>query len=162
MYSFPNFEPVCCSMSSSNFCFLTCIQVSQEAGQLVWHSPLFKNVPQFVRIHTVKGLSVVNEAEVDFFFECPCFFYDPTDVDNLISASSAFSESSFYIWKFLVHLVLMPSLKDFEHNPASMWNEHSYMIVWIFFGVAFFEDGMKSDPFQSCGHCWVFKICWYT
>ena len=84
-------------MSSSNYCFLTYIQVSQEAGKVVWYSNLFKDFPQFVVIHTVKGFSVVNETEVDVFLELSCFFYDPTDVGNLISDSSAFSKSSLYI-----------------------------------------------------------------
>ena len=113
------FEPVCFSMSSSNCCFLTYVQFSQEAGKVVWYSCLFKNSPQFVVIHTVKGFSVVNEAEV-VFLEFSCFFYDPVDVGNLISGSSAISKSSLYIWKFLVHVLLKPSLKDFEHYLASM------------------------------------------
>ena len=79
MYSSPNLEPVCCSMSSSNCCFLTCIQISQEAGKVVWCSHLFQNFPQFVVIHTVKGFSVVNEAEVDVFLKFSCFFYDPIE-----------------------------------------------------------------------------------
>ena len=74
MYSFPNLEPVCCSMSSSNFCFLTWIQIFQEAGQVVWYSDLLKNFPLFVVIHTVKDFSIVNEGEVDVFLELPCFF----------------------------------------------------------------------------------------
>ena len=74
MYSFPYLEPVCCSMSGSNCCFLTCIHVSKEAGNVVWYSHLFKNFPQFFVIHRVKGFSVVNEAEVDVFLEIPCFF----------------------------------------------------------------------------------------
>ena len=74
MYSFPNFELIHCSMSSSNFCFLTCIQVSQESGNVVWYSHLFKNVLQFVVIHSVKGFGIVNEAEVDVFLELSCFF----------------------------------------------------------------------------------------
>ena len=86
--SFPNFEPVHCSMSHSNCCFLTCIQASQEAGKVVWYSHCFKNFPQVVVIHTVRGFSVVNEAEIDVFLEFSCFFYDPTDVGNLISDSS--------------------------------------------------------------------------
>ena len=84
-------------MSGSNCCFLFCIQVSWEAGKVVWYSHLFKNSPQFGVIHTLKGFRVVNEAEVDFFFEFPCFFYDPTDVGNLISGSFAFSKPSLYI-----------------------------------------------------------------
>ena len=71
---------------------------------MVWDSHLFKNFLQFVMIHTVKGFRIVNEAEVDIFLEFSCFLYDPTDVDNLISDSSAFSKSSLYIWKFTVHV----------------------------------------------------------
>ena len=100
-------------MSGSNCCFFTCIQVSQEAGKVVWYSHLFKNLPQIVVIHTVKVFSIVNDAEVDAFLEFPCFFYGLMDVGNLISGSSAFSKSSLYIQKFLVHILLKPSLKDF-------------------------------------------------
>ena len=88
MYSFPDLEPVCCSMSNSNCCFLTCTKVSQEAGKVVWYSHLFKNFP-FV-IYIVKGFSVVNEAEVDVFLEFSYFFDDPTDVGNLISGPMPF------------------------------------------------------------------------
>ena len=86
-----------CSMSSSNCCFLTCIQVSQEAGKVVWYSHLLKNFPQFAVIHTVKGFGVVNKAEIDVFLELSCFFHDPEDVGNLISGSSALSKSSLNI-----------------------------------------------------------------
>ena len=72
-------------MSSSNYWFLTCIQISQEAGQLVWYSHLFQNFPQFLVIHTVKGFGIVNKAEIDVFLELSCFFHDPADVDNLMS-----------------------------------------------------------------------------
>ena len=92
------FEPVHCSMSGSNYCILSCLQVSQEASNVVWYFHFFKNFPQFVVIHTVKGFSVVNEAKVDVFLEYPRFFYDPTDVCNLTSCSSAFSKSRLYIW----------------------------------------------------------------
>ena len=84
-------------MSSSNSCFLSCIQVSQEAGQVVWYPHLFENFPQFVVIHTVKGFVVVNEAEIDVFLELSCFFHDPADVGNLISGSFAFSKTSLNI-----------------------------------------------------------------
>ena len=87
---------------------------------MLWYSRLFKNFPQFVVIHTVKGFSVVNEAEVDVFLELPCFFYDPVDVGNLISGSSAFSKSSLNIWKFTVHVLLKPSLENFDHYFPSM------------------------------------------
>ena len=102
MYSFLNLEPVHCSLSSSNCCFLTCIQISQEAGKVVWYSHIFENFPHFVVIHMVKGFSVVNKAEVDVFLELSCFFKDPTDVSTLISGSSAFSKSSLNMWKFTV------------------------------------------------------------
>ena len=88
-------------MSGSNCCFLTCIQVSQVAGKVVWYSHLFKNFPQFVVIHTVKGFSIVNETKISLEF--PCLFYDPADVGNLISGSFAFSKPRLYIWKFSVH-----------------------------------------------------------
>ena len=116
MYSFPNLEPVCCSMSDSNCCFLTGKQISQEAGQVVWYSHLIKNLPQFVVIHTVKGFGVVNKAEVNVFLELSCFFYDPTDVGNLISASSAFSKSSLNIWKISVHLSGSSSLRAWPRS----------------------------------------------
>ena len=119
MFSFPKLEPVC-SISDSNCCFLTYIHISQEAGKVVWYSHLFKNFLQFVLIHTVKGFGIVNKAEVDVFLELSCFFYDLTDVGNLTSGSSAFSKSSLNIWKFLVHILLKPNLKDFEHYFASM------------------------------------------
>ena len=103
-------------MPGSNCCFLTCIQVSQEAGKVVWQSRVFNNCTEFVVIHIVKGFSIVNEAEVDIFLEFSHFFYDPTDVGNLISGSSDFSKSSLYIWNFSVQVLLKPSLKDFEDD----------------------------------------------
>ena len=106
MYSFPNLEPVYCSMSSLNCCFLTCIQISQETGQVAWYSCLLKNFPQVVVIHTVKGFVIVNKAEIDVFLELPCFFHDPADVGKLISGSSDFSKTSLNIWKFTVHILL--------------------------------------------------------
>ena len=107
-------------MSGSNCCFLTCIQISQKAGKVVWYSHLFQNFPQYVVIHTVRGFSVVNEEEVDVFLEFSCLFYDPTDVGNLISGPSAFSKSSLNIWKFLVHILLKPHWENFEHYFASV------------------------------------------
>ena len=93
-------------MSSSNCCFLTCIQISQKAGQVVWYSYLMKNFPQSVMIHTVKGFGLVNKAEVDVFLEFSCFFDEPMDAGNLISGSSAFSKTTFNIWKFTVYVLL--------------------------------------------------------
>ena len=92
-------------MSSSNCCFLTCLQVSQEAGQVVWYSHLFQNFPQFIVIYTVKGFGIVNKVEIDVFLELSCFFNDPADVGNLISGSSAFFKTSLNIWKFTVHVL---------------------------------------------------------
>ena len=146
-------------MSSSNCCFLTCIQISQEAGQMVWYSHLLKNFPQFVVIHTVKDFSVINEAEVDIFLEFFCFFCDPIHVGNLISGFSAFPKTSLNIWNFSVHVLLKPGLDNFEHYFTSMWDECNCVVVWTFFGISFFGVGMKNDLFQSCGHCWVFQIC---
>ena len=151
MYSFPYLELVYCSMSNSNCCLLTCIQVSQEAGQVVWYSHLLKNFPQFIVIHRVKGFVIVNEAEVDVFLELSCFFDDPVDVGNLISCSSAFSKYSLNIWMFTVHILLKPHLENFEHNFASMWDECSCAVVWTFFGIAFLRDWNEN---------WAFPVLW--
>ena len=107
-------------MSGSNYCSLTCIQVSQDTGKVVGYFHLSENFPKCVVIHTVKGISVVNEAEGDVFLELSCFFSDPVDISNLISGSSAFSKSSLYIWKLLVHVPLKPSLKDFKLTLYSL------------------------------------------
>ena len=136
-YSFSNYDPVHCFMSTSNCCFLTCIQISHEGGQVVWYSHLFQNFPQFTVIHTVKGFGIVNEAEVDVFLEFLCIFNDLMDVGNLISGSSASWKPNVYIWKFLVCILLNPSLKIFEYYLASMWNESNCMVPRIFFDIAF-------------------------
>ena len=135
-------------MSSSNCCFLTCIQVSQKTDQVVWCSHLFKNFPQFVVIHTVQGFGIVNKAEVDVFLEFSCFLDDPTDVGNLISGSSAYSKPSLIIWKLItVHILLKPGLENFEHYSASVWLECKCAIVWTFFGIAFLWDWDENWPF---------------
>ena len=152
MYAFPNLEPVCCSMSSSICCFLTCIQISQEAGQVVWYSHLLRNFPQFFMIHIFKGFGIVNKAEIDVFLELPCFFDDPTDVGNLISGSSAFlkpawtcgSSPFMYCWS-LAWRILSITLLACEMSAIVWWFEHS--LVLPFFGI-----GIKPDFFQSCGH----------
>ena len=150
MYSFPYLEPVCCSMSSSNYCFLTCIQVSQEVDQVVWYPHLFQNFPQFIVIHTVKGFGIVNKSEIDVFLELSCFFADPADNSNLISGFSAFSKTSLNICKFMVHVLLKPGLENFEH-----YYQH---VRWV----------------QLCGHLsilwhclsldwnenWTFSVLW--
>jgi len=147
MYSFPNLKPVCCSMSSSNYCFLTCMQISQEVGQMVWYSHLFKNFPNFVMIHTVKGFGMVNKAEIDVFLELSCFLDDPMDVGNLFSGSSAFSKSSWNIWKFMVHVLLKPGLENLGYYFASVWDECNCAVVWAFFGIAFLWDWNENWPF---------------
>ena len=92
-----------------------------------------------------------------FFLEFSWFFSDPADVGNLISGSSVICKTSLHIWKFSVHVLLKPNLEYFEHYFASMWDAYSYVVVWTFFGI-----GVKTDLFQSCGHCWVFQICWHV
>ena len=123
-------------MSSFNCCFLTCIQISQEAGKVVWFSHLFKNFPVCV-IHTVKGFGVVNNAEVDVFLEFSCFIYDPMDVGDLISGSSAFPKSNLNI-HLEIHVLLKPGLENFECYFASVWDEFNCAVVWTFFGIPFF------------------------
>ena len=134
-------------MSTSNCCFTTCIQISQEAGQVVWYPHLFQNFPQFIVIHTVKGFGIVSKAEIDVFLELSHFFDDPTDVANLLSGSSALSKSSYCIWKFSFHVLLKPSLKDFEHYLASIWNERNSIVVWTVFAIAFLWDWNEDWPF---------------
>ena len=117
-------QPVHCSISSSNCCFLTSILISQEAGKVVWYSHLVKNFPQFVVIHTVKDFGIVNKAEVDVSLEYSAF---------LISGSSDFSKYSLNIRKFTVHLLLKPGLENFEHYFTSMWDECNCAVDWAFF-----------------------------
>ena len=117
-------EPVCCSISAYNCCFLTCIQISQEAGQVVWYSHLLKNFPQLIVIHTVKGFGIINKAETDVFLECSCFFDVPADVSNLISGSSAFSKTSLNIREFAVHVLLKPGLENFDRATKFIRNNY--------------------------------------
>ena len=142
-YSFPNLEPVCCSMSGSNCCFLNCILASHEAGKVFWYSHLFKNFPQFVVIHIVKGVNVVNEAEVDVFLEFPYFFYDPMDIGNLISGSSSFSKTSLNMWKFTVHILLKPGLENFEQYF------YNCAVLWTFFRLAFLWAWDENWPYAA-------------
>ena len=136
-------------MSAPNCCFLTCIQISQEAGKVVWYSHLLKNFPQFVVIHIVKGFGIVNKAEVDVFLVFSCFFDDPVDVGNLMSGSSGFSKSGLNIWKFMVHVLLKPGLESFEHYFASIWDECNCAVVWAVFGIAFLWDWNENWPFSD-------------
>ena len=134
-------------MSSSNCCFLTCTQISQEAGQVVWYCHLFQNLPEFVMVHTVKGFGIVNKAEVDVFLEPSCFFDNPMDVGSLISGSSVFSKPSLNSWKFTVHALLKPGLENFEHYFTIMWDEWYCAVIWAFFGIAFLWDWNEKWPF---------------
>ena len=148
-------------MSRSNCYFLNCILISQEAGQVVWYSHLSQNFPKFTVIHTVKGFGIVNKAEIDVFRELSCFFDDPADVGNLISGSSAFSNTSLNIRKFTVHILLKPDLRILSINllaceMSAIVQSFEHSLALPFFGV-----GMKTNVFQSCGHCWVFQICWH-
>ena len=110
---------------------------------------------------TVKSFSVANETEVDVLLEFPCFLYDPVNVNNLISDFSAFSKPSFDVGKFSVHIMLKPSMQDFKHDLTSMGDECNCLMVWTFFSTALLGIGIRIDLFQSCGHFWVFKICWH-
>ena len=134
-------------MSSSKCCFLTCIQVSQEAGQVVWYSHLLKNFPKFVVIHTVKGFGIVSKAEIDVSLELSCFFVNSTDVGSLISGFSAFSKTSSPVWKFMVHMLLKPGSEKFEHCFTSVWDECNCKVVRAFFGIAFLWDWNENWPF---------------
>ena len=125
------------SMSGFNYCFLTRIQVSHKTVKVVWYSHLFKNFPQFVYDIHRQGFGVVNKAKVDVILELSYSFDDLADVGNLVSGSSAFSKSSLNMWKFTIHILLKPGLENFDHYFASVWDECSCMVVWIFFGIAF-------------------------
>ena len=139
MYSFPNLEPVCCSMFGSNCCFLTCIQISQETGQVVWYSHILKNFPQFVMMHTVKCFGIVNKAEIDIFLELSCFFNDPADVGSLISGSLPFlnptwtSGSSWFMYWSLTWRILSFTLLVCEMSAMVRLFELSLALP--FFGI---------------------------
>ena len=134
-------------MSSSNYCFLTCMHVSQEAGQVVCYAHLFQNFPQFIVIHRVKGFGIVNKAEIDVFLEFSCFFNDTADVGNLISGSSAFSKTSLNVWKFSVHILLKSGLENLGHYFVTVWDDCNCVVVWAFFGIAFLWDWNENWPF---------------
>ena len=153
MYSFPDLEPVCSSMSSSNYCFLTCIQISQEAGKVVWYSHLFQNFPQFAVIHTVKGSGIVNKAEIDVFLELPCFFNDAFSMTLVIwslvplpflkpawtSESSLFT----YCWSLAWRILSITLL--------ACWDEYICAVVGAFFDTAFLWDWNEN---------WRFPVLW--
>ena len=150
-YSVPSLEPVCCSTSGSNCGFFTCIQVSQEAGKVVWYSHLFKNFPQLVMIHTFKVFSLGSEAEVDVFLALPCFLHDPRNVGNLISGSSASLKPAWTSGSLRFTYLLKPGLENFEHYFASVWDECNWAVVWAFFGIPFLRDWNEN---------WSFPVLW--
>ena len=125
----------------------SCASFLVSMVKVVWYSHFFKNIPQFVVIHTVKVFNKVSEAKVDVFLEFFCFFYDPTNVGSLISGSSAFSKSSLNIWEFSIHILLKPHLENFEHYFASVWDECNCAVVWAFFGIAFLWGWNENWPF---------------
>ena len=141
-------------MSGSNCCFLNCIQTSQEAGKVVWYFHLFKNFPQFVVIHTVKCFGVVNEVEIDVFFWKSLAF-------SIFGSSAFFSNSAWisrhswfmYCWS-LTWRILSITLLACEIIAILRYFEHSLALP-------FFSAGMKTNIFQSCGHCWIFQIYWH-
>ena len=146
MYSFPNFEPVSCSMSSSNYCSWPAYRFPRR--QVGWSDiPISWRIFQFVVTHTVKGFGILNKAEVDIYLELSYFFNNPAGVANLISVSSAVSKSSLNIWKFMVHVLLKPGLENFEHFFTSVWDECNCAVVWAFFGIAFLWDWNENCPF---------------
>ena len=132
---------VYCSMSSSNCCFLTCIQISQEAGQVVWYSHLFQNFPQFIVIHTVKRFGIVNKAEMMFVWNSLAFsmiqrmlaIWSLISLPFLKPAWTSGSSWFMYCWS-------LPGLENFKHHFTSVWDECNCAVVWAFFGIAFLWD----------------------
>ena len=115
--------------------------------QVRWSDiPISWRIFQFVVIHTVEGVGIVNEAVVDVFLKFSCFFYHPVDVGDVIFGSSAFSKASLSTWKFSVHILLKPSLENFEHYFVSVWDECNCVVVWTFFGIAFLWDWNENWP----------------
>ena len=139
-------------MFSSNYCFLT--HTYFPISVWIFHNLLWPT-------HSM-AFSCSHEAEVGIFLKLPCFLHDPMDTGNLISGSSASSQSSLYIWKFSVHILLKPTLKDFEHYPASMWNECNGTVVWTFFGIALLWNWNKNWSFPFLWPLWAIQICWHV
>ena len=135
-HSFSYLEPMC-SMSGSNCCFLTCIQISlyaeNEAGQMIWYPHLFQNFPQFIVINSVKSFGIVNTEEINVFWNSLAFLMTLL----MLAFSSAFSKISLNTWKFSVHILLKPGLENFEHYFTSVWDECNCVVVWAFFSIAF-------------------------
>ena len=133
-------------MSSSNCCFLTCIQISQDAGQVVWHSHLFQNFPQFIVIHTVKGIGIVNSRN-RCFSGTLLLFLQSSRCWQFYFWFLCLSKTQLNIWKFTVQVLLKPGLENFEHHFASVWDECNCAVVWAFSGIAFLWDWNGNLPF---------------
>ena len=131
-------------MSSPNGWFLTCLQISQETGKVDLYAHLF--FPVCCDLHSQR-LYCSHEERIDVFLEFLVLSINPMNVGYMISSSSAFYKPSLYIWKFLAHILLKPSLKDFEHNLVSMWNEHNFIVIWTFFGIVILWDWNENWPF---------------
>ena len=131
-----------------------------QIGKVVWYSHLFKNFPQFVVIHTIKGFSIINEAEVGVFLELLLFRW----------SNRCWQFDLWFLCVFKIRLkhlevhgscILKPGLENFEHHFTGLWDECNCVVVWTFLALPFFGIGVKTDLFQSCGHCWVFQLCWH-
>ena len=146
MYPFSYLDPICCSTSSSNCCFLTCIQISQEADKVVWYSHVFKNFPQFIVIHNVRGFGIVNKAEMDVFLELLAFsmiqqmlaIWSLVPLPFLKSTWTSGSSRFTYCWSLA---------SNFEHYYGSVWDEWNWAVVWAVFGIAFLSDWNENWPF---------------
>ena len=131
-------------MSSSNCCFLSCIQISQVRWSGI---PMSWRIYHSLLWSTVKGFDIVRKAEVDIFLELSCFFYDLADIGNVVSVFSAVSKSSLNRWKFMVHILLKTGLENFEHYFASVGDECNCVVVWTFSGIVFTWDWNENRPF---------------
>ena len=143
-------------MSSSGCCFLTRIKISQKAAKAVWYSHLLKNFPVCCDPHSQR-LQCSQWNRSWCFSGIPLLFL----WSNGCWQSDLPFLNPLYIWKFSVHILLKPSLKDFEHYLPNMWNKYNCTVVWTFFGIALLWDWNENYLFQSCGHCWLFQICWH-
>ena len=151
MDPFSYLEPVCCSTSSSNCCFLTCIQVSQEADQVVWYSHLFQNFPQFIVIHTVNGFGIVNKTEIDVFLESFAFSMLQRMLAIWSLVPLPFLKPAWTFWKLMIHVLLKPGLENFEHYLTRVWDECNCAVVWTSFGISFLWDWNEK---------WHFPVLW--
>jgi len=154
MYSFPNVEPAHCSVSILTFASWPAYRFLRRQVRRSGILVSLRNFPQFDVIHTVKGFGLVNTEEIEvffffFFLEFSCFLYVPTDAGNWISCSSAFSQSTLNIWKFLVHVLLKPCWDNFKHFFGSMWNECNCLVLWTFFGIALLWGLERKVTFSS-------------